>query len=77
MIKSERLSAEQYAQNFADIHPPFDNATAAAVEANRCLYCYDAPCTKLSKLPMKISRDRRTLFSAAILWEQAAVKFAL
>lgn len=46
MIKSERLSAEQYAENFADIHPPFDNATAAAVEANRCLYCYDAPCTK-------------------------------
>ena len=46
MIKSERLTAEQYAENFADIHPPFDNATAAAVEANRCLYCYDAPCTK-------------------------------
>ncbi|MFZ1527615.1 MAG: NAD(P)-dependent oxidoreductase [Ferruginibacter sp.] len=46
MIKSERLSAEQYAENFADIHPPFDNVTAAAVEANRCLFCYDAPCTK-------------------------------
>src|SRR5579859_2051968 len=29
---------------FAEIHPPFD-PQAAVVEANRCLYCYDAPCT--------------------------------
>src|SRR6201998_3955278 len=29
---------------FPDLHPPFD-ATAAVVEANRCLYCFDAPCT--------------------------------
>jgi dihydropyrimidine dehydrogenase (NAD+) subunit PreT len=29
---------------FPDIHPPFDK-TGAAIEANRCLYCFDAPCT--------------------------------
>ena len=29
---------------FADIHPPFDG-TGATIEANRCLYCFDAPCT--------------------------------
>src|SRR6201997_5893350 len=29
---------------FAEIHPPFD-PQAALVEANRCLYCFDAPCT--------------------------------
>ncbi len=46
MIKSNRLKAEQYEQNFADIRPPFENKTAAVVEANRCLFCYDAPCTK-------------------------------
>lgn len=46
MIKSNRLTAEQYEQNFSDIHPPFDNKEAALVEANRCLFCYDAPCTK-------------------------------
>jgi dihydropyrimidine dehydrogenase (NAD+) subunit PreT len=46
MIESNRLSKEQYEQNFADIHPPFENKTAAQVEANRCLFCYDAPCTK-------------------------------
>nr|HNH22607.1 NAD(P)-dependent oxidoreductase [Ferruginibacter sp.] len=26
--------------------PPFETADAALVEANRCLFCYDAPCTK-------------------------------
>lgn len=46
MIKHNRLSSEQYAENFADIHPPFENRTAAVVEASRCLFCYDAPCTK-------------------------------
>jgi dihydropyrimidine dehydrogenase (NAD+) subunit PreT len=46
MIESNRLSKEQYEQNFADIRPPFENKTAAQVEANRCLFCYDAPCTK-------------------------------
>lgn len=46
MIKNNRLTAEQYEQNFSDIHPPFDNKEAALVEANRCLFCYDAPCTK-------------------------------
>ena len=46
MIKSNRLSSGQYEQNFAEIRPPFENKTAAVVEANRCLFCYDAPCTK-------------------------------
>jgi len=46
MIKSNRLKAEQYEANFTDIHPPFENRTAAVVEASRCLFCYDAPCTK-------------------------------
>ena len=45
-IKNNRLTNEQYEANFADIHPPFENRTAAVVEASRCLFCYDAPCTK-------------------------------
>lgn len=45
-IHNNRLTAEQYAQNFADIHPPFETPDAALVEANRCIFCYDAPCTK-------------------------------
>ncbi len=45
-IANNRLTPEQYAENFSDIHPPFDNKEAALVEANRCLFCYDAPCIK-------------------------------
>ena len=45
-IISNRLTKEQYAENFSDIHPPFETQNAALVEANRCLFCYDAPCTK-------------------------------
>jgi len=36
----------KYELNFSDIHPPFETHAAALVEANRCLFCYDAPCTK-------------------------------
>ena len=45
-IINNRLKKEQYAENFSDIHPPYENITAAKVDANRCLYCYDAPCMK-------------------------------
>jgi glutamate synthase (NADPH/NADH) small chain len=45
-IINNRLTKEQYEENFGDIRPPFENKTAAVVEANRCLFCYDAPCTK-------------------------------
>ena len=45
-IVPNRLSEVQYAQNFSDIHPPFANKEAALVEANRCIFCYDAPCVK-------------------------------
>src|SRR4028118_2258062 len=45
-ILGNRLSPEEYEKNFSDIHPPFDKKEAALVEANRCLFCYDAPCIK-------------------------------
>ncbi len=40
-----RLSAEDLARNFAQLHPPLDRNQALA-EAARCLYCWDAPCTR-------------------------------
>lgn len=45
-MQENRLTPDQYAKNFSDIHPPFETRDAALVEANRCLFCYDAPCTK-------------------------------
>ncbi len=38
-----KLEHEQIERNFAEIHPPLNQAEAV-FEANRCLYCYDAPC---------------------------------
>ncbi len=38
------LEHEQIEQNFAEIHPLLNKAEAI-FEANRCLYCFDAPCT--------------------------------
>ncbi len=46
MIESNKLSEKQYQENFSDIHPPYESSTAAKVDANRCLFCYDAPCMK-------------------------------
>jgi glutamate synthase (NADPH/NADH) small chain len=34
----------EIAARFQDLHPPFDKQ-AAVTESNRCLYCFDAPCT--------------------------------
>lgn len=45
-VVNNRLTSEEYQQHFSDIHPPFETEDAALVEANRCLFCYDAPCTK-------------------------------
>ena len=42
-IAAGRLAPGQYAENFADLHPPLD-AHEALVEADRCYFCYDAPC---------------------------------
>jgi dihydropyrimidine dehydrogenase (NAD+) subunit PreT len=39
------LAAEILAANFADLHPPL-NPHEAQVEADRCYFCYDAPCQK-------------------------------
>jgi len=38
------LTDEQLAANFADIAPALTN-DAALLEANKCLFCHDAPCT--------------------------------
>ena len=42
-IESGRLSFDQYADNFSDVHPPLDRKSAV-IEASRCHYCFDAPC---------------------------------
>lgn len=56
MIANNRLTFEQYQENFADIHPPFENREGAVIEANRCIMCYDAPCIKMCPTHINIPK---------------------
>src|SRR5215831_13200527 len=40
---SPKLGAEEAAANMGDIAPPY-RPQEAIIEANRCLFCFDAPC---------------------------------
>ncbi|MBL8299861.1 MAG: NAD(P)-dependent oxidoreductase [Rhodanobacteraceae bacterium] len=42
-IAAGRLSSGQLARNFDDVAPPLDRQSAL-IAAQRCYYCYDAPC---------------------------------
>lgn len=42
-VKSRRLTDADYTDNFSDVHPPL-TPHEALVEADRCYFCYDAPC---------------------------------
>jgi len=43
-VKAGRLSAEELSINFGDMHPPLSRSEAL-IEADRCYFCFDAPCT--------------------------------
>ncbi len=42
-VRPGRLSADEYARRFSDANPRMTQAQAV-LEAERCLYCFDAPC---------------------------------
>ncbi|MEV4605742.1 NAD(P)-dependent oxidoreductase [Neorhizobium sp. LMR1-1-1.1] len=42
-IEAGRLSTNEYASNFSDLHPRLDKHEAL-VASDRCYFCYDAPC---------------------------------
>lgn len=73
----------EIAARFPDLHPPFTEV-AAVTEANRCLYCFDAPCTgacpthiDIPKFIKKIAGDNlegsaKTILDANILGASCA-----
>ena len=46
---------DEIENRFADIHPPF-GADEARAQASRCLFCYDAPCTRACPTHIDIPR---------------------
>lgn len=70
-----RLEPSDYDRNFSDLHPPL-NQHEAMVEADRCYFCYDAPCmtacpTQID-IPMFIRQiaTGNTLGSAKTIFDQ-------
>jgi dihydropyrimidine dehydrogenase (NAD+) subunit PreT len=43
-VRPGRLTDAQIKANFADMHPPL-TPSEAIIDADRCYFCYDAPCT--------------------------------
>ncbi|MCB1048662.1 MAG: NAD(P)-dependent oxidoreductase [Calditrichaeota bacterium] len=44
-LRANRLAPGQYTRRFAELKPALSRGEQRA-ESNRCLYCFDAPCTK-------------------------------
>lgn len=75
--------SQEIANRFPDLHPAFDKQAAIA-EANRCLYCFDAPCTSACPTHIDVPRfikkiasgnlagSARTILDANILGESCS-----
>jgi len=61
-IAAGRLQLEDYAANFGDLHPPLDRHQAI-VEADRCYFCFDAPCVHACPTGIDIPMFIREIFT--------------
>ncbi|NHO32959.1 NAD(P)-dependent oxidoreductase [Acetobacter fallax] len=59
-IASSRLSDAELVVNFSDAHPPLTKEQAV-VEAERCFFCYDAPCTEACPTGIDIPKFIRAI----------------
>jgi glutamate synthase (NADPH/NADH) small chain len=57
------LDPDQLARNFAEIRPPFTPDEARA-QAARCLFCFDAPCTRACPTHIDVPRFIRQILHA-------------
>jgi len=60
-----RLSAAQIERNFADLHPPLAKSEAL-IAADRCYFCYAAPCTAACPTGIDIPRFIQSIRSGDI-----------
>lgn len=64
-ISGNRLRTENYEKNFCDAHPPL-NLHEAKVEADRCYFCYDAPCVTACPTSIDIPKFIRQISTGDI-----------
>jgi glutamate synthase (NADPH/NADH) small chain len=73
-LETSQLSPAELKDNFSEYHPPLTDREAL-IEANRCLFCFDAPCTHACPTHIDIPRfikkisTRNTLGSARTILE--------
>lgn len=60
MIQKTPLTPDQLTENFADLHPAYSR-DEAVTESSRCLFCYDAPCTRACPTHIDVPRFIRQL----------------
>jgi glutamate synthase (NADPH/NADH) small chain len=60
-----RLSAEDIERNFSDLHPPLTKSNAL-IAADRCYFCYAAPCTMACPTGIDIPRFIQSIRSGDI-----------
>jgi glutamate synthase (NADPH/NADH) small chain len=74
-VASHRLDAERIARNFSDAQAPFDHHEAR-VAADRCYFCYDAPCIQACPTEIDIPLFIRQIMAgqpevaAKTIWDQ-------
>ena len=74
-VAARRIDPERLARNFADVQGPFDHHEAQ-VAADRCYFCYDAPCIEACPtaidIPLFIRQIQagRPVEAARTIWDQ-------
>lgn len=67
-----RAGVERNLEHFPDLHPAM-NSQSALAEANRCLYCFDAPCTAACPTHIDVPRFIKKIASGNLRGSAIAI----
>ena len=71
-MTSAALPVPRNLEQFPELHPPLD-AQAALAEANRCLFCYDAPCSAACPTHIDVPRFIKKIASGNLRGSAATI----